>query len=132
MEKDSFFYYHEGVSFFNIANNCLAKPERKFNNELMFNVLSMSIERMLISVLLHNGIMPVSETASGLIRETSKLITWPEHCIQQARWLNRFVHLCSLEPVPLKIPDDNEIQQIMLFAGEVKLRVDGLFEPKLV
>jgi hypothetical protein len=132
MEKDALFYYNEGASFYKMANNCLARPDRKFNNELLFNVLSMSIERLLISALLNNGIMPISETASGLMRETSKLINWPESCIQQARWLNRFVHLCSLEPIPLKIPDDSEIQQIMLFAGEVKKRVDPIFEPQLV
>lgn len=127
MEKDAFFYYNEGRNFYAMARNCFQNNNRKFNNELLFNILSISMERMLVSIILYHGKMPLSETVSGLLRETKDYVSWPDECIAQARSLNRFVHLCSLEPVPLKIPDNSELENIVTLASTIKQNAEGLF-----
>jgi hypothetical protein len=120
MEKDWVFYFNEGISLHNTAKKSLSNPDSKFNNELLFNILSMSMERLLISVMLQNKKVPYSETISGLMRETKAFLTWPEELSKNVLWLNRFVYLCSLDPNPLKIPNDEEICRILQIASEIK------------
>lgn len=127
MEKDWDFYYKEGIGFYNTAANSLAGKGKSFNNELLFNIVSMSMERMLVSLLLYNNVMPLSETVSGLIRELKDVVTWPEEFRSEVRWLNKFVHLCSLDPSPMKVPDDEEMKKVMKIATEVKERVTAEF-----
>jgi hypothetical protein len=124
MEKDWSFYFNEGISLHKTAKKSLSNPEKRFNNELIFNILSMSMERLLISVLLQNKKMPYSETISGLMRESKEFLNWPEGLAKNVLWLNRFVHLCSLDPSPLKIPTDEELLRVMQIATDVRSLVE--------
>lgn len=123
MEKEWDFYFEEGLGFYKTANNSFSGKGKPFNNELLFNIISMSMERMLVSLLLYNNKMPLSETVSGLIRELGEIVAWPDDLVKKVRLLNRFVYLCSLDPTPMKIPNDDEMKEIMKIALELKERV---------
>lgn len=123
MDKQWDFYYNEGCGFYKTAINSYGKSVKAFNNELLYNIISMSMERFLISLLLFNKKMPLSETISGLIRELKDVVEWPAEFVSEVRWLNKFLHLCSLDPTPMKIPNDEEMLRIMNIATEVKERV---------
>ena len=127
MEKEWDFYYKEGLGFYKSATNSYAGKGKAFNNELLFNIISMAMERMLVSLLLYNKKMPLSEMVSGLIRELKDVVEWPEEFRSEVRWLNKFVHLCSLDPTPMKVPDDEEMKKVMKIAKEVKERVAAEF-----
>ena len=120
MEKGWDFYYEEGKRFYLTAHNSYKGKGKSFNNELLFNIISMSMERLLVSLLLYNNKMPLSETVSGLIRELGDIVSWPEELRKKVRLLNRFVYLCSLEPTPMKIPNNEEMVEIMDIARELK------------
>lgn len=123
MEKKWDFYYSEGCGFYKTAIKSYSGEGKSFNNELLYNIVSMSMERFLISLLLFNNKMPLSETISGLIRELKDVVEWPAEFVTEVRWMNKFLHLCSLDPTPMKIPNDEEMLRIMNIAKEVKERV---------
>lgn len=123
MEKKWDFYYEEGLGFYDTAANSFNGKGKQFNNELLFNIISMSMERLLVSLLLFHNKMPLSETVSGLIRELENLVDWPDEFRKKVRLLNRFVYLCSLDPTPMKIPNNEEMIEVMNIAEEVKERV---------
>jgi hypothetical protein len=120
MERDWEFYYIEGVGFYNRAFRSYVGEGNIFNNELLFNILSMSMERLLISLLLFHKTMPVSETVSGLMREVKGKVNCSDEVYADVRWLNRFVHLCSLDPTPMKVPNNLEIAKVVRIAEQVK------------
>jgi hypothetical protein len=116
MERNWDFYYREGVGFYKRAYRSYMGEATVFSNELLFNLLSMSMERLLISLLLYHHTMPASETVSGLMRECKNKVTWHDEMYAEVRWLNRFVHLCSLDPTPMKVPDDSEMVKVFKIA----------------
>lgn len=132
MEKEWDFYYKEGIGFYNTATNSFAGKGKAFNNELLYNIVSMSMERMLVSLLLYHNKMPLSETVSGLIRELKEVVEWPEEFRSEVRWLNKFVHLCSLDPTPMKVPNEEEMKKVMRIAKEVKERVAAEFPEEVL
>lgn len=129
MEKNWDFYYNEGVSYYDTAIKSYSGKGKQFNNELLFNIVSMSMESVLVSLLLFHKKMPLSETVSGLIRELKEVVEWPEEFIKEVRWLNRFINLCSLDPTPMKVPNDEEMKTVLSIATQVQERVSAEFPP---
>lgn len=122
MEKDWSFYYEEGVKFLSTAVGWHEKAN-KFNNELKFNMLSMSMERLLISLLLFHDVMPFSETVSGLLREVKPFVDWPDEFAKEVKKLNKFMFLCSLDPGFSKAPDDSELEEVFKIARQLEVKV---------
>ena len=122
MEKDWSFYYEEGAKFLGTAVGW-HKKGNKFNNELKFNMLSMSMERLLISLLLYHETMPYSETVTGLLREVKPFVEWPDEFVQEVKKLNKFMFLCSLDPDSSKAPSDNELNEVFDIANKLEKKV---------
>lgn len=131
MEKDWKFYYNEGVQYLQTANGWHAKG-KKFNNELKFNMLSISMERMLVGLLLFNKEMPYSETVTGLVREAKPFVNWSEKFIKEVKKLNKYMFLCSLDPDSSKAPNDSELEEVYALAAQLKDKINTELEIELV
>lgn len=127
MEKKWDFYFDEGDKYYHTAINSHSGKGKPFNNELLFNIVSMSMESIMVSLFLYKKMLPLSETVSGMIRELKDVVAWPDEFVKEVRWLNRFVHLCSLDPTPMKIPNDEELVKVIAIATEVRERVIAEF-----
>ena len=130
MEKDWSFYYEEGVKFLGTALGW-HKKNAKFNNELKFNMLSMSMERLLISLLLFHNTMPYSETVTGLLREVKPFVEWPEEFVREVKKLNKFMFLCSLDPGSSKAPSDSELEEVLTIAANLEEKVTAELQEAL-
>ncbi len=131
MEKDWKFYYNEGVQYLKTANGWHAKG-KKFNNELKFNMLSISMERMLVGLLLFNDEMPYSETVNGLVREAMPFVNWSDEFVKEVKKLNKYMFLCSLDPDSSKAPNDAELEEVYGIAQQLKEKITAELEANLV
>lgn len=125
MEKNWNFYFDEGIAFIETAKRSFSGEGKNFNNELLFNIVSMGMEHLMVALLLYNKTMPLSETVSGLARELKDFVQWPEDFYSKVRYLNKFVFLCTLDQTPMRIPDKEEMDKVMEIAEEVKQRVSN-------
>ena len=118
MEKDWKYYYEEGVKFGETARKSVEK-KRKFNNELVYNVASLSIERLLLSIFLYHNKIPQLDTIGGMARELCDFIVVNRNFMDEIRFISRFNYYCSLEFETPRIPDDVEILRIVEFINDV-------------
>jgi len=116
MEWES--YYLEAVDYHKAA---LGATEKKtLGNLVIYNVVAMSIENYMTSVLMKSDFIPEHSSISSMYRELKKNHNAPEEFHAEVRFMNRFMNFCSLEPTPAIVPTDEEIARMVSFATSLK------------
>jgi HEPN domain-containing protein len=116
MEWES--YYKEAADYYKAA---LGAAEKKtLGNLVIYNVVAMSIENYMTSVLMKSGFIPEHSSISSMYRELKKNHDAPEAFHAEVRFMNRFMNFCSLEPTPEVIPTDEEIKRMIDFASSLQ------------
>ena len=118
MEKDWKYYYDEGLKFGVTARRSIEK-KNKFNNELLYNVASLSIERLFLSIFLYHNKLPQLDTIGGMARELCDFVVVDRGFMDEVRFISRFNYYCSLEFEAPRIPDDTQILRIVDFINDV-------------
>ncbi len=108
-------YYKEAVDYCHVAQN--ASRKRKLGNMVIYNIVGMSIENFMTSLLIREGNFPEHSSISGMLREIKKIMPVPEEFTAGVRFMNSFMNFCSLEVVPEKIPTDDEIVRMVDFVS---------------
>jgi len=116
MEWES--YYLEATDFYKTASG--AAKKKTLGNLVIYNVVSMSIENYMTSVLTKSGFIPEHSSISSMYRELKKNHNAPEEFHSEVRFLNRFMNFCSLEVAPVIVPTDEDISRMVSFATSVK------------
>ena len=125
MEWES--YFKEAVDYCSVAQN--ASNKGKLGNTVIYNVVSMSVENFMTSLLICEGNFPEHSSISGMLREIKKLMPVPEEFSTEVRFMNSFMNFCSLEIVPEKIPTDEEIDRMIDFVTSLKNWASGSLLP---
>lgn len=116
MEWES--YYLEATDYYKAA---LGASERNtLGNLVIYNVVAMSIENYMTSVLMKSGFIPEHSSISSMYRELKKSHNAPEEFHAEVRFMNRFMNFCSLEVTPVIVPADDEIKRMLSFATSLK------------
>jgi HEPN domain-containing protein len=116
MEWES--YYKEAADYYKAA---LGAAEKKtLGNLVIYNIVAMSIENYMTSVLMKSGFIPEHSSISSMYRELKKNHDAPEAFHAEVRFMNRFMNFCSLEPTPEVIPTDEEIKRMIDFASSLQ------------
>lgn len=116
MEWES--YYLEATDYYKAALG--ASKKNTLGNLVIYNVVAMSIENYMTSVLMKAGFIPEHSSISLMYRELKKSHNAPEEFHAEVRFMNRFMNFCSLEPTPEIIPTDDEIKRMVSFATSLK------------
>lgn len=113
-------YFNEAVSYYNTTVGGLKKG-RKFGNAVYYNLIGLALESFLTAAITKDGFLPEHSSVSSMLRELKKKYDdVPESFTQEARFYNRFMNMCSLEVTEEVIPEDEDIQRMLAFAGGVK------------
>lgn len=118
MEKDWRYYFDEGLKFADTARGAV-EMKKKFNNELVYNVASLSIERLFLSIFLYHNKIPQLDTIGGMARELCDFVVVDRGFMDEVRFISRFNYYCSLEFEAPRIPDDTQIGRIVDFINDV-------------
>lgn len=116
MEWES--YYLEAADYYKAALG--ASEKKTLGNLVIYNVVAMSIENYMTSILMKSGFIPEHSSISSMYRELKKNHNAPEEFHAEVRFMNRFMNFCSLEPTPEIVPTDEEIKRMVGFATSLK------------
>lgn len=116
MEWES--YYLEATDYYKAALG--ASGKNTLGNLVIYNVVAMSIENFMTSVLMKSGFIPEHSSISSMYRELKKNHNAPEEYHAEVRFMNRFMNFCSLEVTPVIVPTDEEITRMVSFATSLK------------
>lgn len=116
MEWES--YYLEATDYYKAALG--ASGKNTLGNLVIYNVVAMSIENFMTSVLMKSGFIPEHSSISSMYRELKKNHNAPEEFHAEVRFMNRFMNFCSLEVTPVIVPTDEEIKRMVNFATSLK------------
>jgi len=116
MEWES--YYLEATDYYKAALG--ASMKNTLGNLVIYNVVAMSIENYMTSILMKSGFIPEHSSISSMYRELKKNHNAPEEFHAEVRFINRFMNFCSLEVTPVIVPTDEEIRRMVSFATSLK------------
>jgi hypothetical protein len=111
--------FAEALGFLKTLERSLQRKS-KFNNELLYQITAMSIEKLLVSLLAYHGINATHHTPIALIREANTVKPLPESMIKTAELIGRYESICSISGFGYKIPADDELRQMILGLIEIK------------
>ena len=111
-------YYLEAADYYKTAFG--AAQKRRLGNLVIYNLVAMSIENYMTSVLMKSDFIPEHSSISSMYRELKKNHNAPEEFHSEVRFMNRFMNFCSLEPTPEIVPTDEEITRMINFATSLK------------
>jgi hypothetical protein len=111
-------YYLEASDYYKAAVG--ASRKNTLGNLVIYNVVAMSIENYMTSILMKSGFIPEHSSISSMYRELKKNHNAPEEFHAEVRFMNRFMNFCSLVPPPVMVPTDEEIQRMLDFANALK------------
>jgi hypothetical protein len=126
MEWES--YYLEAADYYKAALG--ASEKKTLGNLVIYNVVAMSIENYMTSILMKSGFIPEHSSISSMYRELKKNHNAPEEFHAEVRFMNRFMNFCSLEPTPEIVPTDEEIKRMVGFATSLKEWTSSYLEIK--
>jgi len=116
MEWES--YYLEATDYYKAALG--ASRKNTLGNLVIYNVVAMSIENYMTSILMKSGFIPEHSSISSMYRELKKNHNAPEEFHAEVRFMNRFMNFCSLEVTPVIVPTNDEIARMISFASSLK------------
>ncbi len=109
----------EGLAYLEKLENVNPATSR-LGNEVLFNFVSIGIETVLTAVLMNYNRMVDHSGILRLLRELEKIEPVNQSWIDTARFLNRFQSYCSLEPIPVSIPDKSDLIRILDFGKDIQ------------
>jgi hypothetical protein len=90
-----------------------------FNNQLIYQLTAMAVEHMLVSVYQYHGQMPADHTLDGLVEGLTSMGLMHDDLAESIKGLGRFDDMCPLLPVNPRVPDDMEIETMMVTGRQV-------------
>lgn len=111
-------HINAGRKYLKTASNGLKRPS-VFNNELIYQLIAMAIEKLLVGVYQYHQQMPVDHTLDGLVDDLANVCHLDKDLGNSVKGLGRFDDMCPLVPVNRTIPDDMQIKAMLSVGGQV-------------
>ncbi len=120
-------FVSEGCQYLKTARNG-SKRKRIFNNELIFNLIGLSVEKFLVGLCMHRGHMPMDHTLAGIVSETNQICPMEDSLVEAIRMMDRVQDLCSLDVNPQCIVSDLQIENLLAMNEQVASFVEHHFK----
>ena len=102
----------DGTKYLNTALNGLSRP-KVFNNELIFQLAAMAIEKMIVGVYQYHNEMPTDHTLSGLVDGLAAICPMNPGLSERIKRIEAMDNMCPLVPVRRESPEDTLIKEIL-------------------
>jgi len=94
-----------------------------FSDELIFNILTMSIEKYLVGLLMSIGIMPENHVIKFLVQETEQYFKIDESILKDLLAVDDYLYLCSVDSFTKNTPPREDLVNMISAVGKLKLLV---------
>lgn len=112
-----------GRQYLSTACNGLLRRE-VFNNELIFQLSAMAIEKFIVGLIQYHHQMPVDHTISGLVAELTSVCPLEKSLADRIRQVEAMDDMCALTVDHQRPPDDDAIDEILAVGRAVAEFVD--------
>lgn len=116
-------YIQEGRQFLQTARNG-QKRKDVFTNELVYNLIGLSLEKMLVGLCMRYGHMPADHTLEGIVSEVDALCPMETSLAEEIRAMDRIQDLCALDMKTFCSVSDSQITQMLSLNERVAAFVD--------
>ena len=113
-------HVQSGYQYIQAARRGVSRPA-VFNNELIFQLAAMGIEKIIAGMCQYRHQMPYDHTLSGLVAELAGVCPIDPDLIEQINQIERNDDMCTLAPERRLPPSDADVREI-LAAGEAVVR----------
>ncbi len=114
MEQEAAKSLSYGVNYLKSAKSTFYAPSRKFDNDLLYNIISISFEQLMVGLLAHHDWIASSHLPLMLYREALDFEPKMGDEIKQvAILIGSFEGICSIEDFGYKTPTDEQIERMI-------------------
>jgi hypothetical protein len=120
----------EANGYFKAATGGLNRKEI-FTNEILYNIISMSIEKYLMGFLVSRNQLPQCHTLSNMIQEVKALTPVSDYIVQKMNYFDKVQQICSLVNYDKTIITDKDILVMINLLKEIKVMVQENIDAKV-
>lgn len=111
MEQEMMQSLSYGVNYLKSAKATLSAESRRFDNDLLYNIISMSFEQFMVGLLAHHDWIASSHIPMMLYREAEGFEPEMGDGIKQtAILIGSFEGICSIDDFGYKTPTDDQLR----------------------
>lgn len=107
-----------GRKYLDTAVKGLDRPS-VFNNELIFQLTAMAIEKMIVGMYQYHRHMPFDHTLSGLVEGLASVCPVEAGLAERIKQVEQIDNMCTLAPVRRTEPSVGDIQLVLAVGREV-------------
>jgi hypothetical protein len=96
-----------------------------FNNELVFQMAAMGMERLMVGACQYHRHGPADHTLTGLAMETNAVFPMAPEMIARIGKIEMIDDMCALSPKQRKVPSDSDVEEILSVGRELARIVDA-------
>ena len=112
-------YYTDAEGYYHAAIRG-KENKKKFSNNLLYNIICMSMENFFISLMWFNKRVPEQHSLVGMLKELKDLYEIDENLLNQIRYINRFQNICSIDIFKQADPNISEVEEMVKTLQNVK------------
>ena len=112
-------FWNEGCRYLDVARRAFpARP--RFTPEILYHLVGMGLENLFMAWLGQNRNLPENHTVRDLVRAAEKLEVLPPELRRDLIRFDRFMGLCSLDPVPIPPPQAADVPLMLDIAERTR------------
>lgn len=116
-------FIQAGREYLKTASNGVSRPA-VFNNELVFQLAAMAIEKLIVGMAHYYKQIPVDSTLSGLVSALSEVCPLDPGMADRIRKIETVDDMCALTVQHREPPGDDAIREILAVGHEMAHFVD--------
>ncbi|MBI5549997.1 MAG: hypothetical protein HY911_00725 [Desulfobacterales bacterium] len=116
-------YIQEGRHYLMTAHNG-HKRNTVFNNELVGNLIGLSLEKLLVGLCLYHGFLPADHTLTGIVAEVHRRCPLDPSLMDGIRALDRVQNLCALDVQAACAVGDRQIEALLTMNEHIAVFVE--------
>ena len=89
------------------------KRNTVFNNELVSNLIGLSVEKLLVGLCMHHGYLPADHTIGGIVAEVHRLCPLDPSLAEAIQRMDRMQNLCALDVQPQSLVGNLQIEELL-------------------
>ena len=107
----------EGNNYFNKARKWA--KEGKFNNDVIYNLILMSIEKNFMALMMKNNYLPENHTLSDLVEGVNQIFSLDKTLEKKLLEIEKFQQICTIHDYARKTEDIKDIELVVQLGEEV-------------
>jgi hypothetical protein len=101
------------------------KRKAVFTNEILYNIISMSIEKYMMGFLTSKNELPPCHTLGNMIKEVMRHVAVSDSLVKKMDYFDKLQFICSFAFIKQEPISDNDIADMIVVLIEVRALVQG-------